>query len=108
MIRHHVPPQLVVPGDPPPGPRPTKSGRPAEEPRCQVCDLRYSEHTGHTCAICRRPVEHHTDRAGMVDEIHGAARMALARLEAGRVTEPYEDWCINQSGIAPHTPKEVA
>lgn len=108
MIRHHVPPQLVVPGDPPSGPGVTPSGKRRDEPTCSVCQLRYSEHSGDRCAICAHPVEHHTDRARMLDEIEGCARMALARIEAGGTTSPYEDWCINRTGLAPHHPaKEV-
>jgi len=59
--------------------------RPAGDQACKVCSLRYSEHTGHTCAICGQAVEHHgADLPGDFQAcIEGQARMAKARHRAG-------------------------
>lgn len=50
-------------------------------------------HSGRTCAICKRPVEHHKD-GEIEEEIAGLARMAEAKTAAGKELTPAEAWCF--------------
>lgn len=49
---------------------------------CKECDLKYSDHSGRLCGMCRGPVEHHT-LDGFDDCLAGRRRMAAARDRAG-------------------------
>lgn len=87
-VAHCVPAELVEQGSV----STSKSGNTiCTEPGCGA---RYDDHTGQTCRVCRRPVEHHQDAAAMRDEIASCAHLSEARRHAGKSLRPFEDWCI--------------
>lgn len=87
MSGHCVPRRLIIPGRPP-----HTTSR--HDPQCSHCRARYSDHSGDTCVICDRPVEHHQDRADMELEIRGCARLAEAAEAGGRGLREFELWCL--------------
>lgn len=80
-MSNQTPPAAVPAGFRMAGPAPDDDN----EQTCKVCALRYSDHTGHTCAICGQAVEHHGPgtRGDFGACLAGRQRMAAARVLAG-------------------------
>lgn len=82
-----TPPQPVPPSWRVSGPAPL-----AKDKTCRICGLAYTAHSGATCGICRRAVEHHGAHQGegevidFADCLAGQARMAAVRQRAGVAT----------------------
>lgn len=62
-----------------------------------MCRRPRAEHSGDTCRVCSRPVEHHTDPAELELEVIGRARVSEARLAAGLTITDSDRWCIDRA-----------